>query len=142
MENIVGKYQRGFRKGKSTIDQNQSIRQILEKTSEYGISMFHLFMNFKAAYDTIRRDKLFEALIEFKILPKLIRLVKLTLKHVRCRVRIHNNLSEQVDTSIGLRQEDALSCILFNFALEKVVRNSEIETKGTIHTKALRYLLM
>jgi hypothetical protein len=100
MESIVGKYQCGFRKGKSTINQIQSMTQILEKTSEYRISMFHLF-DFKVAYDTIRRDKLLEALTEFKIPPKLIRLVKLTLKHVRCRVKIHNNLSEQPDTSIG-----------------------------------------
>jgi sorting nexin-29 len=67
MENIVGKYQYGFRKGKSTNNQIQSIRQILEKTSEYGISTFHLFVDFKAAYDTIRRKKLLKALKEFKI---------------------------------------------------------------------------
>jgi hypothetical protein len=103
MENIVGKYQYGFRKGKSTIDQIQSVRQILEKTSEYGISTFHLFIDFRAASDTVRRDKLLEALTEFKILPKLIRLVKLTLKHVRCRVKIHNNVSEQFDTSVESR---------------------------------------
>jgi sorting nexin-29 len=140
MENIVGKYQCGFRTGKSTTGQIQSIRQILEKTSEYGISTFHLFMDFKAACDTVRRDKLLEALTEFKISPKLIRLVKLTLKHVRCRVKIHNNLSEQSDTSIGLRQGDALSCILFNLALEKIVSDSEIETKGTIYNKSTQIL--
>jgi sorting nexin-29 len=109
IENIVGKYQCGCRKGKSTIDQILSMRQILEKTSEYGISTFHLSIDFKAAYDTTRRDKLLEAVMELKIPLKLIRLVKLTLKQVRCRVKIHNNLSEKFDTSIGLRQGDALS---------------------------------
>jgi sorting nexin-29 len=112
------------------------MRQILEKNSEYGISTFHLFINFKAAYDTIRRDKLLEALTEFKIQPKLIRLVKVTLKRVRCRVKIHNNLSEQFDTSIGLRQGDALSCILFDLVLETVHTDSEIETKGTTYNKS------
>jgi sorting nexin-29 len=92
MENIVGKYQCGFRNGKSTTDQIQSMRQILEKTSEYGISTFHLFIEFRAAYDTVRRDKLLKALIELKIPPRLIWLVKLTLKHVRPGVKIHNNL--------------------------------------------------
>jgi hypothetical protein len=43
------------------------MRQILEKTSEYGISMFQVVSNFKAAYDTIRRNKLLEALKEFMI---------------------------------------------------------------------------
>jgi hypothetical protein len=36
------------------------MRQILEKTSGFGISMFHLCVDFKAAYDTIRRNKLLE----------------------------------------------------------------------------------
>jgi hypothetical protein len=50
--------------------------QILEKTSEYGISMFHLFIDFRAPYDTKRRNKLLETLKEIKIPPKLIRLVQ------------------------------------------------------------------
>jgi Reverse transcriptase (RNA-dependent DNA polymerase). len=57
IENIAGQYQCGFRKGKSTIDQIQSMQQILEKTSEYGPSMFVLFIGFKAAYNTVRRKK-------------------------------------------------------------------------------------
>lgn len=44
------------------------------------------------------------------------------MKHVRCTVKIQNNLPEQSATSRALRQQDALSCILFNLALEKVVR--------------------
>ena len=55
MENNVGKCQCRFGNGKSTIDQIQSIRQILKKTSEYGINMFRLFVDLKTAYDTIRR---------------------------------------------------------------------------------------
>jgi hypothetical protein len=74
-------------------------------------------MKFNVACGIIRRDKLLKTLKEFKIPLKLIRLVKLTLKHVRSRVKIQNNLSEQFDASIG---ED-FSCALFNLALQKVV---------------------
>jgi sorting nexin-29 len=59
---------------------------------------------------------------------------------VRCRVKIHHNLPEQPDTSLGLKQGDALSYILFNLALEKVVRDSEIETKGTTYNKSTQIL--
>jgi hypothetical protein len=51
-------------------------------------------VDFRAAYDTIR-DKLLEILNEFKVPKKLIKLIKLTLKNVRFRVKIENNLSEQ-----------------------------------------------
>jgi sorting nexin-29 len=65
IDKIVGNYQCGFRIGKSTMDQIHALRQILEKTKEYNISMFHLFIEFKAAYDSIKRDKLFMAMEEF-----------------------------------------------------------------------------
>jgi len=54
---------------------------------------------------------------------------------VTCRVKIQNKLLEKSVISVGLRQEDTLSCILFNLALEKVIKDSEIETKGTIFIK-------
>jgi len=51
--------------------------------------------DFGDAYDTIR-GKLLEILKEFKILPKLIKLVKLTLKNVRFKVKIENNLQNNL----------------------------------------------
>jgi len=67
MENIVGQYQCGFRKSKSTTDQIQSVRQVLVNDSGYDICMFHSFIDFKAACDTIGRNKLLETLNKFTI---------------------------------------------------------------------------
>jgi hypothetical protein len=53
VEKTVGDNQCGFQVGKSTTDHIQSMRQILEKTLEYGVSTFHLFTDFKDAYGTI-----------------------------------------------------------------------------------------
>jgi sorting nexin-29 len=64
-EKIIGSYQCSFREGKSTIDQLQVLRQILETTREHKISTFHLFIDYKAAYDSIRRDKLFSVVVVF-----------------------------------------------------------------------------
>jgi sorting nexin-29 len=111
MENMIGKYQCGFRNGKSTTDKVQSMRQILEKTSEKGISKFHFLISFNTSYDTRGRNKLFKATKQFKIPQNLISPVKLTLKHVRCRVKIQHNLSERFE-----RKGNDLSCILFNLA--------------------------
>jgi sorting nexin-29 len=107
---------------------------------EYGVSTFHLSIDFKAAYDTINREKLFEPIKAFKIAQKLIGLVRATSKHVICRVKMQNNVSEPIGTSMGLRQGDTLSYILFNLALEKAVRDSGIETNGTIYNKTMQIL--
>jgi hypothetical protein len=75
---------------------------------EYGVSTFHLFIDFKAASDTINREKLLKDMKEFKIPQKLIGLVRATLKHVKCRIKMQNNQSEAFGASMGLRQGDAL----------------------------------
>ena len=46
-ERIVGKYQFGFRKGKSTINQIFTLSPVMEKTAEYQIGVHHLFIEFK-----------------------------------------------------------------------------------------------
>jgi len=46
-ERIIGTYQRGFRKGKSTINQIFSLSQIMEKTVENQIGIYYLFIDFK-----------------------------------------------------------------------------------------------
>jgi hypothetical protein len=43
-------------------------------------------------------------------------------------------------TQKGLRQGDALSCLIFNIALEKVIRESGIDTRGTAFHKSTQLL--
>lgn len=137
---VINNYQCGFQKGKTTMDQIHSIRQILEKTKEYNIDTYHLFIDFKAAYDSINRKQLLEAMREFKIPTKLVNLTGMTFKTVKCRIKIMSHLSEPFYTEKGLRQGDSLSCLLFNLALEKAVRDAEINTSGTILQRTVQLL--
>src|SRR5262249_26129974 len=94
-------------------DQLFSIRQILEKCKEYNAEIHQLFVDFKAAYDSANRRKLWRVMEEFGIPNKLISLVKLTLKGANGRVRIRNKLSDAFDIKEGLRQGDPLASLLF-----------------------------
>jgi len=64
----------------------------MEKTVEYQIGVHHLFTDFKSAYNSIYREKLFGAMMEFRIPTKLIRLVKATMTNMPCSVRIQAHL--------------------------------------------------
>jgi hypothetical protein len=55
----VQHYQAGFQSGKSTTDQLFALRQILEKCIEFNITTHHLFIDFKAAHDTIIRNEVY-----------------------------------------------------------------------------------
>ena len=74
-------------------------------------------MDFKKAYDSVRREVLYNILIEYGIPKKLLRLIKMCLAETYSRVRVGKNLSHMFPIRNGLKQGDALSPLLFNFAL-------------------------
>ena len=69
-------------------------------------------------HDSVRREALYNILIEFGIPRKLVRLIKMCLTEMYSRVRAGKNLSEMFPIRNGLKQGDALLPLLFNFALE------------------------
>jgi hypothetical protein len=97
------------------------IRQILEKKWEYNSTVHQLFIEFKKAYDSFRREALYNILIEFGIPRKLVGLIKIFLNEIYSRVRIGKNMSDKFTIENGLNQEDALSPLFFNFALEYAI---------------------
>jgi hypothetical protein len=82
----VQHYQAGFQSGKSTTNQLFALRQILEKCNEFNITTHHLFIGFKAAYDSIIRNEVYVSMPELNFPTKLIRLTKVTLTIVTCCV--------------------------------------------------------
>jgi hypothetical protein len=50
------------------------IRQILEKKGEYIEAVYQLFVDFMKAYDSVRREVLYNILIVFGIPMKLVRI--------------------------------------------------------------------
>jgi hypothetical protein len=66
----VQDYQGGFQSGKSKTDQLFALRQILEKCNEFNITTHHLFIDFKAAYETIIINKVYVGMSELNFLTK------------------------------------------------------------------------
>ena len=83
----------------------------------YNERVHQLFIDFKKAYDSVRREVLHKILIEFGIPRKLVRLVKMSLTETYSRVWVGKNVSDRFPITNGLKQGDALSPMLFNFAL-------------------------
>jgi len=115
---IIGVHQCGFRRNRSTIDHIFCIRQMLQKKWEYSEEVHQLFIDFKKAYDSVRREVSYKIIIEFDIPRKLVRLVKMSLTETYSRVRVGKNVSDRFPIRNGLKQGDALSPMLYNFALE------------------------
>jgi hypothetical protein len=84
----MGDHQCGFRRNRSTTDQIFYTRQILEKKWDYNGTVHQVFIDFKKAYDLVRREVLYNILTEFVIPMKLVGLIKMCLNETYSTVRI------------------------------------------------------
>jgi hypothetical protein len=81
-----------------------------------------LSINFKKAYDSVKREDLYNTPIEFGIPKNLLSLIKMCLNKTYSKIRVGKLLSDTFPIQNGLKQRDALSPLLLNFSLEYAIR--------------------
>ena len=98
---------------------------------EYKETVHQLFIDSKKAYDSVRREVLYNILIEFFGIPmNLARLIKMCLTEKYSWVRAGKNLTDMFPMRNGLKQGDALTPLLFNFAIEYTIRFVHVNQDG------------
>jgi hypothetical protein len=65
-----------------------------------------LFIDFKKAHDSIKREVLYNILLEYGIPKKLVRLIKMCLNETYSKVHIDKLLSDKFPIQNGLKQGD------------------------------------
>jgi hypothetical protein len=67
IDEIIGNHQCGFLYSRSNTDQIFCIRQLLEKKWEYNETVHQLFIDVKNAYDSVRKEVLYNILLDFGV---------------------------------------------------------------------------
>jgi hypothetical protein len=88
--------------------------------------MHQLFIDFKKTYDSVRREVLYNIIIEFCIPMKLVRIIKMCLNETCSTVREGEHLSQ----TFHIKKGDALFPLLFNFDLQYAIRGVQVNQDG------------
>ena len=121
--------QAGFRKKRSTIDNIYILNYLIKKTKHEKQKLYAVFVDLKAAFDTVNREKLWLIMENLGISKYLIEKIKELYEETKVKVRFGNEFTEEFWTVKGLRQGCILSPILFCIyiaSLETVMKNIQI----------------
>jgi sorting nexin-29 len=91
--------------------------------------VYQIYVDFKQAYDSIQREKFYTIMYEFGLPPKLVRPVRATMTGTETQVNVQTELTNTFEISKGLKQGDELAPMLFNLALEYVIRKLPANAK-------------
>lgn len=115
---IIPQNQTGFRREMGTIDNIYVLNYLVNRHIERkGRKMVVLFVDLKAAFDSVNRGVLVREMMARGIRKVFIRRVEEVVRETKNRIRVGENLGDSFWTARGLRQGCPLSPLLFNIVM-------------------------
>ena len=131
-ERIIAEEKARFRAGRSTTEQIFNIRIIMEKYLQHQQELFHVFIDFKKAFDRVWHEALWATMNLYNINANLIKVIQSLYQKATSAVFNNNNIGEWFRTTVGVRQGCLLSPTLFNIFLERIMSEALEEHEGTV----------
>lgn len=124
VETQLSKSQFGFRKGRGCTDAIFALRQLSEKTIEYGQELHLAFIDQEKAFDRVNRDKLWGILEDYGVRGELLDAVRALYRNSLCAVRTKSGLTDWFNITSGVRQGCVLSPLLFIVYMDRITKEA------------------
>ena len=131
-ELIIAEEQAGFRKGRSTIEQIFNLRILSEKYLQHQQDLYHVFIDFKKAFDRVWHAALWSTMKVYNINGALIRSIQNLYDKATSAVELNGKTGDWFRTTVGVRQGCLLSPTLFNIYLERIMTEALENHEGTV----------
>ena len=118
---LIKNNQIGFMKGKQPADHMFVLKSLVDNIVKYKKKrMYAAFVDFKKAYDTINRGKLFLKLRQAKVGDTFLNSLKSMYSSVKYCVKLTNGYTNPISSDKGLKQGCVLSPMLFNLFIDDI----------------------
>ena len=121
-KDILSPSQAGFRKKYRTTDHIFTLFSFIKKALCKGKYLYTCFVDFRKAYDSIYRKRQFYRLEEIGLIGKILDIIKSMYKSPTVSLTHQDKISQTFLTTIGLKQGDVRSTILFNIYINNFPR--------------------
>ena len=131
-EKIIAEEQAGFRTGHSTTEQIFNLRILCERYLQHQQDLYHVFVDFKKAFDRVWHAALWATMRYYNINANLITVIEHLYNKATSAVYLNNNIGAWFRTTVGVRQGCLLSPTLFNIFLERIMSDALEDHKATV----------
>ena len=104
-EKIIAEDQGGFREGRSTTEQIFNLRILCEKYLQHQQDLYHVFIDFKKAFDRVWHAALWATMKKYNISTNLIRVIKNLYEKATSAVLFNNSIGDLFRTILWVRRD-------------------------------------
>ena len=133
-EKITAEEQAGFRAGRSTTEQIFNPRILREIYLQHQQDLYHVFIDFKKAFDRVWHAALWATMKKYCISTNLIQVIKNLYNKATTAVLFNSSIRDWFRTTAGVRQGCLLSPTLLNMFLETIMTEALEDHDGTVTT--------
>ncbi|WP_419624565.1 RNA-directed DNA polymerase, partial [Thiolapillus sp.] len=131
-EKIIAEEQAGFRAGRSTIEQIFNLRILCEKYLQHQQDLYHVFVDFKKAFDRIWHAALWATMKKYDISTNFIQVIKNLYNEATSAVLFNSSIGDWFRTTVGARRGCLLPPTLFDIFLERIMTDALEDHEGTV----------
>ena len=116
--------QAGFKKGVGCRDQVFTLRQILEQRYQFSRWTVLIFIDFKAAFDSVNPEAIWTILSNLGLDPIIINILRTMHAKTTSKVSVNITLSREFEIANGVRQGSIIAPFLFNLVIDWIIQDA------------------
>ena len=128
--NVLHEEQNGFRKQRNCQDQIFSLYCLIENRKLDKLDTYACFVDFRKAFDSIPRDRLWQKMARNGINDQMLHCIKALYTNTYSRIKINNELTGPLKIDRGVKQGCTLSPTLFNIYINDLIDCLKQESNG------------